>query len=225
LPILLIDVDELEKREDLPFVKNIKSSGLLVPGNILIQNPHDPDIYFRESEAPVQISKSKIMYYQTFFSLLGVKSFQFKELANISDSISVEYGLQAGAEYKQIGASGEVEIKNKIENLFRNELSIGIQYSGGSPNIEEAEEWLREKRLYNDIILRNLLEIFKKGKNPIEKFEIKIRLLKELNNIFSILSGLNLSVLPVFSAKLKAGFNILTVSKSDYIVTFEVLWK
>jgi len=230
LPVLLIDVDELGKRSDIPFVKNIKSSGLMVPGNILIQNPHDSDIYFKASEAPINISKSKIMCYQTFFSFLGAKSFKFKKFKSISETINKEFSFKGETRYKMdessaVESSAECDIKEKIENLLEKELSISVHYSGASPDIEEAEEWLRKKRLYNDVILQNLFESFKNMKNPMEKFEIKIRLLEEVNRVFSILGELNLSVLPVFSADIRAGYNKLFKSKIDFFVTFEVLWK
>jgi len=221
-PIMIVEDDELLKRDNYPFVANLKQGGLIEPGKILVQDYYDEDNYFPATEAKYKTALKKVMLYQTFFFLLGAKTFKYLELAEISDNSEtlMEGGIEASGAV--VSANVDVKYKTKIDNALRSQLSIESRVREQKCNIDEAKNFMYKKRLNSDLFLENILENFKYGRN-LEQTNIKIRLLREFNQIISILARAKLNIL-FSSFEIGGKLNEEIKSTSDFVANFNVSW-
>jgi len=221
-PIMIIEDDELLERDNYPFVVNLKQNGLIEPGKILIQDYYDGDNYFPAAEAKDNTAVAKVMFYQTFFFLLGAKTFKYLELAEISDNSETLTKVEGKASSKVFSANADVEYKKRIENLLKYQLSVESQVREQKCNIDEAENFMYRKRLNNDSFLKNILEDFKYGRD-LKQTNVKIRLFQEVNQTTSILGNTGFDTL-FSSLKIDAEFKKEITSKSDFLANFIVSW-
>jgi len=221
-PIMVVENDELLKKDNYPFVVNLKKRGLIKPGEILIQDYYDEDNYFPATEAKYKTAVKKVMLYQTFFFLLGAKNFNYLEVKEMSDNSETRIEGNTESSYGPFSANASAEYKTKIQNLLKSQLSVKTEVKKQKCNINEAEDFIYQKRLNNDLLLENILENFKRGRD-LEKTNVKIRLFQEINQVISILGNIKLDLLG-FSFKANGGLYQEMKSTSDFIAEFDVSW-
>jgi len=221
-PIMVVENDELLKKDNYPFVVNLKKRGLIKPGEILIQDYYDEDNYFPFKEAKYKTAVKKVMLYQNLFFLLGAKSFKYEELAEISDNSETEIEGKIEGSYETVSANANAEYKTKIQKFLQSQLSVETAVKEQKCDINEAEDFMYKKRLNNDLVLESTLEIFKSGRN-LEKTNVKIRLFQEINQMLSILGSLKIEAL-FSSLGISGSFKQVKTSKTDFVATFDVSW-
>jgi len=221
-PIMVVEDDELLKRDNYPFVVNLKKRGLIEPGKILVQDYYDEDNYFLAEEAKYETAVKKVILYQDFFFLLGAKSFDYLELKEISENSETQIKGGIKGFFKGLFGNANTEYKTKIDDLLKSKFKINSKVREQKCNIDKAKDFMYKYRLDNNELLKSTLRNFENG-NVLDKINVEIRLFQEVNRIISILVNINIKALDSF-LKINADFYKEIKSKSDFEAKIEVSW-
>jgi len=221
-PVMIVEDDELFKRDNYPFVANLKQGGLIEPGKILVQDYYDEDNYFPATEAKYLTAEKKVMLYQNFFFLLGAKSFDYLELKEISENSETQIKGGIKGFFKGLSGKANIEYKTKIDNLLQSKFKINSKVREQKCNIDKAKDFMYKYRLDNNELLKSTFRNFENG-NVLDKINVETRLFQEVNRIISILVNINIKALDSF-LKINADFYKEIKSKSDFEAKIEVSW-
>jgi hypothetical protein len=116
------------------------------------------------------------------------------------------------------GCTADAEIiKAECEKL-RAKMNLHDKFTGGSPDLEKAEQLLREKKLFADSNMRSLIEMRRDSTNQITSRELVLSLSSETNNNLKVVGKLKV---PGF-IKLSASYESLLNNLYEYTLTVKV---
>lgn len=169
--------------------EKLDSSGLLEPGNLLIQSPYDTSDYVMLDKASPTFALTKYLHFTTLCGLLGarevtVEQIEVKTLAGkqiFKGSIDSPY------------TDGSIEAANRTFEEIRNNIKLQSKFGGGEPSLEEAEAHLRQYHLLNDISMKSLIDQ-RKGKNPIKSRKLTLSLSEESKKNLQVVADIRIPV-------------------------------
>jgi len=195
---------------------NLKASDLIRPNSILVQSPYDKDVYVQYDKATETFAIEKVHMFSKLCQLLGSKHVETEQVEiNRGDRTST-FSLKAGQESSAIGFVGDIESKNNL--AFTREFRVSSQMVGAEADIEAAIEFLREKHLYGDEAMRNLVELRSHQKNPILEHRVTISLTSEVSSALNVVAKMKLPE----SFSVGAGYISKSNKEEEYLLTLHV---
>ncbi len=180
-------------------VDRLESSGLLEPGNLLIQNPYDTSDYAVVDRASSTFALAKYFHFTTLCGLLGAREVIVEQ---IEIKTSKGRKLFKGA-LDAWGIKGNIKGQSNTFEEMRNNIKIKSTFDGGKPDIRAAESYLRQYQLLSDVSMKSLTDQ-RKGSNPIKTRELILSLSEESKKTLSVVSGLTIpNSLSNIQAKIK----------------------
>lgn len=181
--------------EDPPsstIIDDLEGMNLLAPGQVLVQNPYLPDRYVPLVTATADIATSKHHLFTEFCFLLGAKSVAIEQLEEISGAETKVFKAKAGG----WGTSGKLSAEHEQTKRLAQQLKVNASYSGGEPDLEAAEQFLRRHRLLGDQHLESLLGMRRHKGNSVLEHKVNISLTDEARTNLKVAAKLST---PAFS--------------------------
>lgn len=201
--------------DDAPLaLRNIMDAGLARPGNILVQNPFDPQVYEDAAVASQRFALAKHMLFSAFCRHLGAREVRVEQIELRTRSGKSSLDLKA----ERAGATGQVTVEQEELERFRAQMSLVDEFAGGSVDAAEAEQLLRRTGLWADSNMRTLLEMRQGGSNELRTRKLVLSLSSEARSNLSVAGRLKV---PGF-IKLSADYDRVVREQHDYTLTVTV---
>jgi hypothetical protein len=195
-------------------LKNIIDAGLVRPGSILIQSPYDRDLYQNADSAAREFMIAKYMYFSLLCKELGAKQVSIEQI-----DLRTRVGRCSWSVSGHFGGSAATAVETQELERLRSQISLRDEFPGSSPDTAVAEQILKEKRLFADSTMRNLLDL-RKGRNPLGGRTFVLNSLSEIRSNFEILGRLKI---PSF-LRLTADHHRIAEERHDYTLTVRVVF-
>ncbi len=210
--ILVVSIDQTKSSK---LIDNLKSRGVFRRSVVLAKSPYDDENYEDITHAMYEFAVEKYMYFSQFCNLLGAKEVTVQRLDKIMRSQIKSLELIA----KLTTGQQEILAKDQELNKLHSQIHVRDVFSGSTPNMEEAEKLLREKRLLGDTTMFSLLNIRRQTSNPISNRQLTLNLSNESRKIIDIVAKIRL---PKFLSEIGANFNTVEKKSAEYTLTLEV---
>jgi len=198
-------------------LKDKMLSNLAKPDAVLIQNPYDTNKYDYVENSLYSYSIDKHTIVSRLFQKLGCKELEITQVDVLDEKKTREIEINAGCPV----ASVEFESLSIDEKSLCNMVSLMEKYEGCEPQIEYAENLLKEKGLDNDSILGSIIEKRKDCKNKLKEHTLKITLNNEVKNSLELIANINI---PIKQSKAESIIKITEETKKEYRVTYRALF-
>jgi hypothetical protein len=138
--------------------ESIDRQGLLVAGNVLVQNPFWPDRYAEVSKAPDVFALDKSMLFARLCQLLGAGQVSVRQVEDQKTRRSVT--VAADFDDGMLGVFGVLAgtSRSNVEEFAR-KLHVSDRFVGGSADITAANRLLNERGLWGDSTMTSLVEM------------------------------------------------------------------
>lgn len=211
IAVVTYDHDALYKQEHPhPVLERLLSKDLFRPGMILVQDPFSPDNYRAQESALEDFSLRKHYLFTELCQILGAKEIDVKQVT-VDD---MEHKLRAqgsvGANIKGTSTGIEVETKRDLKDRLEARLGLKVMFSGGDPQLEEAEAFISKYRLHSDDNFVNLTRLRANSFNPIKSRTLKINMSSEVRRNLDI--ALRLDANKLFKGNATAALDSKVVS-------------
>ncbi len=137
-----------------PAVQALIDQNLMTSGGVLIQNPFDKSLYYRESEAMEQIALAKLLHFSTLCGHLGAREVKVERIRLKREDHKENFSVEGGI---PMAASGKSDLEREDMNSFAHRLSLTHEFDGGEPNIQAATEFLQRTGLSSETIMQDML--------------------------------------------------------------------
>jgi hypothetical protein len=154
--------------------EKLDNSGLLEPGNLLIQSPYDSSDYVILDKASSIFALTKYLHFTTLCGLLGAREVTVEQIEVRTLTGKQVFRGSLGSPY----VDGKIEGVNRTFEEIRNNIKLQSKFGGGEPDLDTAEAHLRQYQLSNDVSMKSLIDQ-RKGKNPIKSRELTLSLSEE----------------------------------------------
>jgi hypothetical protein len=195
-------------------LRDIVDMDLVRPGVVLIQNPYDLDDYVAIDEAIQRFSLTKLLCFSNLCRLLGAKRFDCKQLEVTTKSGSKTISLNGS----RMGVGGGVQIQSGNLSEFLKEINIHDVFVGGSAQITQAESFLKGKKLWQDPMMRNLVESRSGTLNSMTKRVFTLNLSNEVQKNVDVVAKIKI---PTF-LDFKARYQEVLETRDAYSLTIEI---
>lgn len=190
---------------------NIRDSGLMRSGLVLVQSPYDPDTYEDASNASQHFALIKHMLFSRLCMLLGAKEVKVEQidLHTRSSKHSIKANGQA------VGKGAEIDIESAELEKLRTQMNLHDSFSGGPPDVQAAENLLRQNGLWSDHTMKSLIEMRRDGGNKLTSRKLAINLSSETKSNLNVVGRLDFPTFIQFSADYKRAVE----EQYDYTLT------
>jgi len=168
-------------------VNKLDKSGLLEPGNFLIQSPYDPSEYEVLDKASFNFVLAKYHLFTTLCGYLGAREVSIEQI-EIKNSKG-ETKFQGSIE--TLPATGNLEGSQITYEDIRNNILLHSTFPGSSPDVEAAEAHLAQHRLLSDMSMKSLISQ-RKGNNPIKSRTLTLNLSQESVSTLRVAAGIKI---------------------------------
>lgn len=212
--VAVVNADD-EVDQDAPVLSHLERRGLLVPGNILVQNPYRTERYeVASADAGDQFAIEKFAIFSHLCQRLGARRVTASALANSRTGQTIDLEAEAGKGPLKIGARGELD---RLEKLAT-KLQWKDTYGGSSPDLRAARELLVVHALDHDTALSSLIDAREYSANPHRERELTVDLSAESNK--NIKAALELKIPAYLSGMGK--FTRSNSALTNYSVSYKV---
>lgn len=178
--------------------KKLDSSGLLEPGNLLIQSPYNNSDYVVIDKAASTFALTKYLHFTTLCGLLGAREVTVEQV-----EVKTLTGKRIFKGFiDDPRANGSIEAVNRTFEEIRNNIKLKSKFGGGEPDLEAAEAHLRQYQLLDDISMKSLIDQ-RKGKNPIKSRELTLSLSEESKNRLQVVTDIKVPVYANLQAQIE----------------------
>lgn len=199
-------------------IRDIVDRGLVRRGVVLVQSPYDTHVYEDATEARESFALAKHMYFSQLCQLLGARQVRIEQIqwrkASGTKTVNVEGGVQIG----KVGGSGDITMKQDELEAFKSQLNLADDFEGGQVHLREAEELLRQTRLFGDPNMSGLLDMRRPEHNQLKSRTLTLNLSSETKRNLSVIGKLDI---PLF-IKLEADYKKVMHEQSEYSLTLTV---
>jgi hypothetical protein len=178
--------------------EKLDSSGLLEPGSLLIQSPYDTSDYVILNKASSTFVLSKYLHFTTLCGLLGAREVTVEQIEVKTLTGKQIFKGSLDSPY----SDGKIEAINRIFEEIRNNIKLQSKFDGGEPDLEKAENHLRQYQLSNDISMKSLIDQ-RKGKNPIKSRELTLSLSEESKRNLQVITDIKVPVYANLQAQIE----------------------
>lgn len=187
------------------------SKAEIFAGDILFRHPFFPNTYV-EDISEVKLFQDRISCISALAGKLGASKVEGHAIWKGSSKRTMN--ISGGIDYQVYSLEGNY--KEKQKEKYQKEFSLTDEFSGGTPDLKEAERYATEVGLINNSDIKNLIEV-RKGNNPIKSRHIKISLSEEIEKMKAIAFKLN--VVPTLALKGKYKETCETCNEVDFEFT------
>lgn len=178
--------------------EKLDSSGLLEPGNLLIQSPYNSSDYVVLDKAYSTFSLTKYLHFTTLCGLLGAREVTVEQI-----EVKTLTGKQVfKGSVDSLYADGNIEAVNRTFEEIRKKIKLQSKFDGGDPALEEAEAHLHQYQLLSDITMRSLIDQ-RKGRNPIKSRELTLSLSEESKRNLQVVGDIKVPVYANLQAQIE----------------------
>ncbi|QVX14500.1 hypothetical protein DB356_07155 [Pseudomonas congelans] len=200
---------------DSQALQNIIDADLLRPGAVLLQSPYDRNAYVDLSQATDQFAIEKLRHFSRLCQYLGAWEVTVEQVEISRDCSSEVYKMSG----KVPAANLDIKVENKASNSLARKFCINTSFRGGKPDTEAAENYLRGKQLWGDVVMRSLVEQCADEDNQILEQKVTISLSSESKRTLGVVAKLKL---PVKGLGLTASYLASVQSSEEYLLTLTV---
>lgn len=200
-----------------PAEQALIDQGVVTSGTVLIQNPFDKSLYYRESEAMEQIALAKLLHFSTLCGHLGAREVKVEQIRLKREDRKENFSVKGGI---PVAASGKLDLEREDWNSFAHRLSLTHEFDGGEPNIQAATEFLQRTSLSSETIMQDMLnkaQIHNKSKSA----KFNLNLTTEGHQNLKVLANLDLKAtkLPI---SLETSYDRKKHQQTEYDLTIAV---
>jgi hypothetical protein len=219
------DVREIDSRPDVavvnaaaaiedPVTDNIKRQGLLVAGNVLVQNPYWPDRYAEISKAADGFAVDKSMLFAQLCQLLGAQEVSVRQVEDQKTRKSVTVGGGAGGDILGVSAG----VSDSGVEAFARKLHFSDTFVGGPPDIAAANHFVNEHGLGGDSMMTSLIEMRSNRTNDHRSRTLSVDLSAEMERNLKIAA--DVAIPTFFSVQIEVSRIVQTAA--HYQVVYQV---
>lgn len=210
--VRIVRYDPQNKNE---FQEYLDSRGLYQRNSVLIRSPYDKDNFQQSADAQLAFAIEKYMCFTLFCGLLGAKEVYVEQIVEENSLGKVNYDLRANS----LEAKGNLSYENSQVGMLKSRIESHHIFTGGRPQIIEAEDLLRTRRLLGDGSMKSLLEMRRQEINPIQSSKLNIKLSTESKNILKAVGNIEF---PLYLTDLAGEMNRHRERTSDFTLTVTV---
>jgi hypothetical protein len=178
--------------------EKLDNSGLLEPGNLLIQSPYDSSDYVVLDKASSTFALTKYLHFTTLCGLLGAREVTVEQIEVKTLTGKQIFKGSLGSPY----ADGKIEAVNRTFEEIRNNIKLQSKFAGGEPDLDAAEAHLRKYQVSNDISMKSLIDQ-RKGRNPIKSRELTLSLSEESKRNLQVVTNIKVPVYANLEAQIE----------------------
>ncbi|MGY1702697.1 hypothetical protein [Geodermatophilus sp. SYSU D00766] len=142
-----------QEQPDDPLIAKLDRAGLMLPGNILVQMPYDPDDYETADEAHQRAAERKHLIFTELCQLLGATRVHLKVLETQSDKGEARVDLTGS----RPAVTGKGHVERRTVEALAATMTLDDRYVGGPADIEKARALLEATRLTSDPLMGQLV--------------------------------------------------------------------
>jgi len=178
---------ELYDRNIQEFLKPLNNSGLLDAGNILIQSKYNTSEYFNFSQEQIEekVILEKWRHYTTVSKYLGAKTVTLKNQEEKETSSNQNFIINISSSVVNLGNNNNFFVKKMEKKMYE----LFAEYPGSTPNINEAENYIKRVGLMEDQDIKFLINN-RAGGNSITKFDQELNLFTKIENGFDLAASI-----------------------------------
>lgn len=201
-----------------PDVQTLIDQGVVTSGAVLVQDPFDKSLYYRETEAMEQIALAKLLHFSTLCGHLGAHEVEIKQLTQKKEGRMVSLSFEGGS---PIVGSGKLKKEEEELEAFAHQLTLAHEFDGGEPNVQDAAEFLQRTGLSSDNIMKDLLTKAQIQNNRLKSWNITLRLTTEARSNLKVLANIEPQVnkLPI---SLETNYDQKEHKQTEYTLTIAV---
>lgn len=214
--VLLDNESWVINAEDPPeseIVDGLDAMNLLVPGQVLVQNPYLPDRYVPLVNATADIAATKHHLFTAFCHLLGARRVSVVQVEVVTEDGTTTFKAKGG----RLGFGGDGSAKYDEVRRLGQQMQITAESSGGEPDLDAADAFLRRHRLAGDQHLASLLEMRRHPGNALKKHVVTLSLTDQAKTNLKVAAKLKA---PTFS--FSADIERATSRSFEFNLTLEV---
>ena len=153
----------------------LRNSGVLRPGELLVQSPFDSDVYAPVGDAAEVFARDKYAVFLEVCQTLGATYAKVTRVdaRTASGSASAEFGGGNGV------VTGEASVAREAVEEFTGKLNWERKFGGGEIDVARAEQILRDHQLAGDRPLRSLVRARGNAANPLLEDTLTVDLTSE----------------------------------------------
>lgn len=212
--VFVLQLPVCVNREVPPALQSIIDADLARPGNMLLLSPYDVNSYVDASLASGHFALEKYMHFSNLCRHLGAKEVTVKQIELRTGSSKSTINIKGG----RPGVSAQFTTENEDLEKFCKMINLHDEFSGGPPNIDQAESFLRQKKLWADPTMRTLVEMRRDGANQLITRELVLNLSSETKRSLNVVGRLKV---PNF-VNLSADYGRVVNEQNDYTLTLLV---
>lgn len=156
-------------------------------GMLITISPYDNTKYSEITNANDNFCMEKFMNIITLCHIVGAKNINIDQIH--TDITNTDTNNNGEANYNVVKAS--IDKKSTFLNEKINKILLNTTFSGGKCDYEEAQRFLRKKRLASDPVLSSLVEMRSASNNEIRNFSQVISLSNNNEGANSVLAKIN----------------------------------
>ena len=200
-----------------PAVQALIDQGVVTSSAVLIQNPFDKSLYYRESEALEEIALAKRLHFSTLCGHLGAREVKVEQIRLKKEEHETTFSVEGGI---PVAGSGKLDGKMEALYSFAHRLSVTHEFDGSEPNVQTATEFLQQTGLSNETIMQDMLNKAQIS-NKLKSAKIGLNLITEGHQNLKVLANLNLEAtkLPI---SLESNYDRKEYERTEYTLTVAV---
>lgn len=192
--------------------------GLLIAGNILVQNPYRPEEYATIHSAAENFALDKFSIFSQLCQKLGAQSVRMRTLEETRGGKSMTVDIDGGNVITRAGGRGSA--LSAAAQTILSQKDMSDTFDGGEPDIRAARELLRENRLDADPMLRSLVDSRAHLANPHKTRHISVDLSQETANILMLAARVKTPAFFRIEADASSIASLSVHLRVDYVITF-----
>jgi hypothetical protein len=219
------DVREIDERTDIavldavapiedPVTHGIERQGLLVPGNVLVQNPFRTDRYAEIREATDLFALDKSVLFARLCQLLGAEHVIVEKVEDRTSKTSVK----VGGGYDDGASRVSAQVSTTAAENFARKLHFSDDLAGGAADIQGANRFLIKHGLDADPMMSSLIEARSDAANNHRTRMLSIDLSTETDRNLNIIADVGI---PTFFS-VKVDISRTVRAAAHYRVLYQV---
>ena len=212
-----VHILSLHQPQPDPAVQTLIDQDLVTSGAVLVQNPFNKSLYYRESKAMEEIALAKLLHFSTLCGHLGAREVKIEQIKLKEGDREVIFSVEGGI---PMAVSGKLDQKREDLYSFAHRVSLTHEFEGDEPNVQAATEFLQRTGLSSETIMQDMLNKAQIG-NKSKSAKVTLELTTEVHQNLKVVTDLDLKAtrLPI---SLKADYDRKEREQTKCILTIAV---
>lgn len=216
----LVKPDESDNVEQYPTLQKLYEGRQLKPGNILILDNEENDIYLSYDSLLERTVELQLNKFTELCQLMGAKKVILNYGSSTKENESIK--LEAGAKVKGV-INGKAGVKSEIIQKLLSSMKVETVFSGNStPNIDKAKKLIATGIFNNNIQIISLFNKACHTENPIVSEKVTIKLAEEVSKKLEVFARIDA---PIFKKSIgEVNFEKVKNASSVSEISYEVFF-